>query len=279
MKKFSTIAEFTSWRKQISGTVGFVPTMGALHAGHKELLRQMRKDCDQLVLSVFVNPTQFCAAEDFLKYPKTLENDLAIAQIEKVDCVFLPSNEEIYPTSYSTYVEELNLSQPLCGTFRPGHFKGVTTIVLKLFNIIKPTKALFGLKDAQQFFVIQKMVKDLNLDIQVDAIPTVREPDGLALSSRNIYLSNLERERAPFLYKILKEQERTLLNGERITETLRHGIQKLTDASFQVQYFELLKLPLLEKLESLTLPTDQPSMLATAVFLGKTRLIDNVLMG
>jgi pantoate--beta-alanine ligase len=268
-----SVAEFRAWRRTVgeNSTVGFVPTMGALHAGHEKLLDELRARTTHSVLSIFVNPTQFGPNEDFAKYPRTFENDLEAAAQHRVHAVFAPSPEEMYPRGFSTSVEESELSAPLCGPFRPGHFRGVATVVLKLFHIVQPRVALFGLKDAQQFLVLKKMCRDLSLDLEIEGIPTVREEDGLALSSRNRYLSSEERAIAPLLYATLKAcaMEIEAERGSPLP-ALNRAARTLTDAGFTVQYLE-------------TMPTHDliagvNTVLATACFLGKTRLIDNVLL-
>lgn len=274
---FHTIAELRGWRSQVSGQVGFVPTMGALHEGHATLLRKLQGRCDHSVLSIFVNPTQFGPKEDFSKYPKTWEKDLQIAEEEKVSVVFAPTASEIFPDGYSTYVEETQLSGPLCGIFRPGHFRGVTTVVLKLFNLVQPDLALFGLKDAQQFFVLERMVRDLNLDLKIEGVPTVREPTGLALSSRNVYLTNEEREKAPLIYSTLCRIQDGLLKGEKISKMLEEGAVQLTQAGFQVQYLECRDLATFGSVQNL-IQNDQGYLIAVSAYLGSTRLIDNVII-
>ena len=261
MEIIRSLAEMQAWRRRVSTPVTFVPTMGALHAGHVELLRQAktRLPDSALVLSIFVNPLQFGPTEDLARYPKPFEKDAEIARTEKVDVLFAPSPSEMYPAGFSTSVEESELSRPLCGKFRPGHFKGVTTVVLKLFNLVRPTAAFFGLKDAQQFFVIKKMVKDLSLDIELIGVPTVREPDGLALSSRNAYLSPEERAKAPLLHAALNQVSTD-------KETIDQAKARLESNGFTVQYIELLPLP-----------EEKVSILAIAAYLGKTRLIDNLI--
>lgn len=273
------ISELRSWRKSLKGTVGFVPTMGALHSGHAELLNQMKKNCDHRVLSIFVNPTQFGPNEDLSKYPRTFQKDLEIAKNCGVEVVFFPSAEEMYPASYSTFVEENTLSQPLCGRFRPGHFRGVTTIVLKLLNSVQPHKAFFGLKDAQQFFVLKKMLEDLNLDIEMIGVPTVREKDGLALSSRNVYLSPEERQKAPEIFKTLTLASEKIKKQLSLDPILTEARQQLEAHGFIVQYLEALSLPYLQPLNTTSnpLPAHDKTLLAIAVFLGKTRLIDNLI--
>jgi pantoate--beta-alanine ligase len=294
-----TPAEARAWRARIQAEpharVGFVPTMGALHAGHEDLLKRMRSRMglcpeDQLVLSIFVNPAQFGPGEDLDKYPRTLEKDLEIARRAGVDAVFLPTPEQMYPPGYSTYVEENQLSQPLCGAARPGHFRGVTTVVLKLFNLLEPHVAYFGLKDAQQFFVLHKMARDLELKVSVEGIPTVREADGLAMSSRNRYLSVAERELAPALQRELRGLAQSL-EGVRLLAATQGGTTpvaslvdglfeqsktRLKDLGFHVQYLECLSLP---DLQPGFLRPDRPALLAVAAVLGTTRLIDNVILG
>lgn len=279
IKVIRSAEDVKAWRKSLPAetTIGFVPTMGALHSGHAELLRQARSLCEVSVLSIFVNPTQFGPNEDLAKYPRTFESDLAIAEKHGVDVVFAPTPEVMYPAGYSTYVEELEITKTLCGKFRPGHFRGVTTVVLKLFNLVRPNIALFGLKDAQQFFVLHKMAKDLDLDVSVQGVQTIREIDGLALSSRNVYLSLAERELAPRLYAVLRAAAVAISQGADRAEALARSIEELQLTGFKPQYLECLELP------GLTAPTgalsaEKPYLLAVAAYLGATRLIDNVII-
>lgn len=267
--------------------------MGALHEGHASLLRNIRHRCEISILSIFVNPTQFGPLEDLSQYPRTFEADLKIARESGVDIVFAPSPEEIYPPGSSTFVEETLLSQPLCGKFRPGHFKGVTTVVLKLFNIVRPALALFGLKDAQQFYVLKKMVRDLHIDLKIEGIPTLRESDGLAMSSRNVYLSPDERAKAPALYQTLTSTAAQLVDSpvnrrcpvtphenRTLSELLEAAQDSLQKNGFQVQYMKLLTLPhLAPPVEPTLLPLAGPFLIAVAAYLGSTRLIDNVIVG
>ncbi len=199
--------------KKQGKTIGFVPTMGALHEGHVSLIKKARKENDIVVLSIFVNPTQFGPKEDYKKYPRNFSRDSAIAKKAGVDIIFAPSAKEMYEESFSTYVEETNLSNILEGAIRPGHFRGVTTVVLKLFNIVQPDISYFGQKDWQQAVIIKKMVKDLNLDTEIKVLPTIREKDGLAQSSRNIYLNKDEQKSATILYRSLTEAKRLIENG------------------------------------------------------------------
>ncbi|MFZ9595048.1 MAG: pantoate--beta-alanine ligase [Bdellovibrionia bacterium] len=291
----SSLKEIRQWRSDAQGlkkgssekvTIGLVPTMGALHEGHAHLLRTLRPRCDLAVLSIFVNPLQFGAGEDLKTYPRTWEEDLRIAEREGVDVVFAPEAQELYPHGFSTQVEETQLSVPLCGAFRPGHFRGVSTIVLKLFHLVQPHLALFGLKDVQQFFVLKKMVEDLNLNIHVEGVPTVRESSGLALSSRNRYLSREEAEKAPLLYQCLNriQAQAQKINPalspnegrEQIFRLLTLTQEQLQNAGFRVQYLELRRVEDLSPIKDGIKPGES-YVVAAAAFLGRTRLIDNVI--
>jgi pantoate--beta-alanine ligase len=232
------------------GTIGLVPTMGAFHAGHVSLFRAARDECETVVVSLFVNPTQFNSASDLERYPRDEERDVRIAEDAGVDVLFAPSAEELYPPGYQTWIDVEELSRPLEGEFRPGHFRGVATVCCKLFNLVRPRFAYFGQKDAQQVAVVRQMVRDLNLDVEIRVLPTVRDADGLALSSRNVLLSPAEREAAAALPRALAtrdpERARALLNG------------------LEVDYLEIADF--------------EPRVLAGAVRVGKTRLIDNVVV-
>lgn len=241
--------ELSHWRKTATGAIGVVPTMGALHQGHATLLRKIRSRCDISVLTLFVNPIQFGPNEDLSRYPKTFERDLEIAAAEGVDVVFAPEASTIYSPEHSTFVEEQSISRFLCGKFRPGHFRGVTTVVLKLFHLIQPSLALFGLKDAQQFFILDRMVKDLNLGTRIEGVSTVRELDGLALSSRNVYLSSDNRSKAPFLYECLLSAQTHIQNGFGIATTLQNTHQRLLGHGFDVQYLECHELPVFRAIQ------------------------------
>src|SRR5512136_2180449 len=213
MKVISTVAEFKKERHRIRGTVGFVPTMGYFHEGHLFLARRAKAENDISVVSIFVNPTQFGPKEDFARYPRDPERDLAMLEKEKTDLVLMPPVEEIYPAGASTWVDVENVTKTLEGAARPGHFRGVATVCTKLFNIVQPAKAYFGQKDAQQVVVIKRTVADLNMNLEIVVVPTVREPDGLAMSSRNIYLSPEERKAATVLYKALKLAQEIFADG------------------------------------------------------------------
>ncbi len=256
--------------------IGFVPTMGALHEGHLSLVRRAREISDIVVASIFVNPTQFGPQEDYSHYPRDLENDATKLSQEGVDHLFIPSAQEIYPPSYATYVEVEGLGERLCGRSRPGHFRGVTTIVLKLFSIVSSHYAFFGQKDAQQVVIIQKMVEDLNLDTHIIVCPTVREADGLAMSSRNKYLDTEERQAATILYKALQHANEMIGAGTRnaavIGQTMREMIN--SEPRARIDYIEIVNAKTLDPLTML----DGECLLALAVFVGPTRLIDNLIV-
>jgi pantoate--beta-alanine ligase len=260
------------WRRE-GYVISFVPTMGFLHEGHLALVRKAKELGDKVVVSIFVNPLQFGPSEDFREYPRDLERDKKLLQKEGVDALFVPNAEEMYPPDFQTYVEVTKLTKGLCGAFRPGHFKGVTTVVLKLFNIVQPDIAIFGEKDYQQLQVIKQMVKDLNLDIKIVGHPTVRETDGLAMSSRNTYLSPLEKKSALSLYKALLLAEKLIKEGEKEAKKIKKELEEFI-YSFpftRVQYIELVDPETLEPVEII----DKPVLCALAVYVGKARLIDN----
>lgn len=276
-----SVNELKQWRNSFThADLGFVPTMGALHQGHEALMSQAAQAHKSSLLSIFVNPAQFGPQEDLAQYPRTFEADLELARRCGITAVFAPQPQDFYPAGFSTQVEETQLSKPLCGAFRPGHFKGVTTVVLKLFNLVRPHTAYFGLKDAQQFLVIRKMVQDLQLHVRLQGVATVRDPDGLALSSRNRYLSPQQRALAPLLQQHLKCVAHDVV--ERKTSWL-HSLEKaredLATQGFQVQYLDLLQVPDLSPWPLEGLPPSAPGLLAVAAYLGTTRLIDNVWLG
>jgi pantoate--beta-alanine ligase len=257
-------------------TIGLVPTMGALHAGHASLIRAARQETDLVVVSVFVNPTQFAPGEDFERYPRTLAEDLELCAREGVDAVFAPSAEEMYPPGYCTYVEVQGMQHVLCGVRRPTHFRGVATVVLKLFNIVSPDIAYFGQKDAQQARIIAQLVRDLNLPVQLRVCPIVREPDGLALSSRNRYLSPAERQQAVVLYQALEEARQQIAAGERDAARLQQVLQAriATAPLARLEYAAVVDADTLQPLARLR----GRVLLALAVHFGSTRLIDNLLL-
>lgn len=254
--------------------IAFVPTMGYLHEGHLSLVRIARKKGDVVVVSIFVNPTQFGPSEDYRSYPRDEKRDLELLKREKVDYVFIPAVEEMYPSGYQTYVEVIELSKPLCGRSRPGHFKGVCTVVTKLFNIVKPHVAIFGEKDYQQLKIIERMVSDLNMDLKIIPGPLVREKDGLAMSSRNVYLSEEERKSALSLSRALFEAREMVKNGVRDCEVLKKRVREMIEKEpyTKIDYVEIVHPHTLESLTEI----EKEGVLALAVFVGKARLIDNI---
>ena len=261
------------WKKE-GKRIGFVPTMGYLHEGHLSLVRESKKRADVTVVSIFVNPTQFGPKEDYKKYPRDLEKDSAYLEKGGVDCLFYPDAADVYPPGYRTFVEVPGLQDRLCGKSRPGHFRGVATVVFKLFNIIRPDIAFFGAKDAQQVLIIERMAADLDLDVEVVTCPIVREPDGLALSSRNAYLSPEERKAAPVLSISLRGAERAVAAGERDAAIVLAGIRSAIEAEplARVDYVEAVDPTNLEPVAKL----HGDVLIALAVFFGSTRLIDNI---
>jgi len=272
MKVTKTIASFRAWRKHRTGRMVVVPTMGALHHGHAELIRSARVLAGRkgsVVVSLFVNPAQFGPKEDFAAYPRPWRKDLAVCQLSGADALFMPSAEELYFPDRSITVEESLLSSSLCGRSRPGHFRGVCTVVAKLFLIVQPTHAVFGEKDWQQLAIIRRMARDLNFPIKVLGHPTVREPDGLAASSRNAYLSADERALAPLMHAALQEAA-SKKSPPAIVASAKKSLGKIPNA--RVDYVEAVEAASLQALKNRNLP----GRLVAAVFLGGTRLIDNL---
>jgi pantoate--beta-alanine ligase len=277
MKLVKTIEEMRAFRKSLrkSGKrLGLVPTMGALHEGHLSLVRAARDKSDVVAVSIFVNPTQFGPNEDFAKYPRTLKSDSAMLEREKVDVIFAPSVEDMYPVRTVTWVTVEGMSDRLCGKSRPGHFRGVTTVVSKLFNIIEPDTAFFGQKDAAQVAIIRRMVRDLNMPVSVEVCPIIRESDGLALSSRNAYLSPAERNSALVLHRSLQRAQKLFDQGERDSEKLIAASKQefATEPSARLDYFEIVDPDSLEPMPTIS----TPALIAVAAFVGNTRLIDNI---
>ena len=276
MKVIEKIDEMRRLRLELTEPVGFVPTMGYLHEGHLALVRWARTENPSLVISIFVNPTQFGPQEDFDKYPRDPERDLALLEKERVDIVFMPSVNEMYPPRFNSWVEVGKVTERLEGASRPGHFRGVTTVVAKLFNIIQPTRAYFGQKDAQQVVVIKKMVAELNMNLEIVTVPTMRERDGLAMSSRNTYLNPEERKAATVLYQAISLAQKFWLQGETNAQAIRQQmltlIQKQPLAA--IDYVSITDTKTLDELDTVN-PTALVSM---AVRIGKTRLIDNVVL-
>ncbi len=276
MEVIKTIAEMRRLRIKLTEPVGFVPTMGYLHQGHLALIRQAKADSASVMVSIFVNPAQFGADEDFDRYPRNSEFDLSLLQKEGVDVAFIPSKAEIYPPHFSSRLDVGNITQRLEGVSRPGHFNGVSTIVVKLFNIVQPTRAYFGQKDAQQAIVIRKMVADLNMNLNVITLPTVREPDGLAMSSRNNYLNPRERKSAVILYQSLTLARKLWQQGENDAEYLRNEMVRLIrkEPLVAIDYVSIADPETLDELEEIK----PPALVSLAVKIGDTRLIDNVVL-
>lgn len=262
-----------------NGSIGFVPTMGFLHEGHVKLIKKSISENETTIVSIYVNPTQFGPKEDFSVYPRNLEKDKILLESLGVDILFYPENKEIYPENFLTKVNVSELGEVLCGKSRPGHFEGVATIVLKLFNIINPDFAYFGQKDAQQLIIIKKMVEDLNLKVKVKSLPTVREEDGLALSSRNIKLSDEGRKSAAILNRSLKNAEKIIINKSiRDSDVIRKGIKKMIESenSTRIDYVEIISLKGLKKIQNIDINN---TLIATAIFIEGVRLIDNFILG
>ena len=255
--------------------IGFVPTMGYLHEGHLSLIRCSKKENDITVVSIFVNPLQFGANEDFGRYPRDFERDKSLCEKENVDFIFYPNYEEMYPEGFQTYVEVVELSKGLCGDFRAGHFKGVATVVAKLFNIVCPDNAYFGKKDFQQLKVIQRMIEDLNFPIKVVGCPVVREPDGLAMSSRNKYLSDEERGSALYISKALFEAKKMFEDGITDANLIKERVKQIISQAKhlkEIQYVEIIDSNTLKPVDDVK----KSDVLAVAAFIGNTRLIDNI---
>ncbi len=275
VRSISQARKIIAMQKKKGRKIGLVPTMGFLHEGHLSLVRIACRECDYLVVSIFVNPTQFGPREDLRKYPRDLKRDLRLLRKEGVDLVFYPSAKALYPRGFRTYVEVLEWSKLLCGATRPIHFRGVTTIVLKLFNILTPDIAVFGRKDYQQAVIIRRMVKDLNLDVRIMTGKIVREPDGLAMSSRNTYLSKSERERAVVLYESIRWLRQAYVKGLRDPKLAeRKMAMMIRHNKGRIDYISLLDKNTLEPVKKLRKGT----LVALAVFFGKTRLIDNTVL-
>ncbi len=265
--------QFVRMKKAEGKTIGFVPTMGYLHSGHLSLIKKSTSQNDVTVISIFVNPTQFGENEDLDQYPRDFERDCRLVQEAGADAVFFPTAGMMYPEGYKTYVEVVDITKRLCGVTRPTHFKGVTTVVTKLFHIVAPDRAYFGQKDAQQLLVIRRMVKDLNMDIEIVGCPIIRETDGLAMSSRNLYLSREERTQATVLNQSLEMAEKMIDSGERNSAALKKAITK------EIEEMELARIDYVELVDTESLlPAQQITgevLIALAVYFGKTRLIDN----
>lgn len=264
-------------RREQDRTIGLVPTMGALHEGHLSLVREARRMCDVVVVSVFVNPTQFEPSEDFEHYPRNLTKDTALLTDYNVDYIFAPSPEEMYPKDFSTYVNVSGLSKPLEGETRPGHFRGVATVVAILFNTVRPDFAFFGQKDAQQAVIIKRMVRDLAFDTEIVVLPTVREDSGLAISSRNLYLNAEEQQSASVIHLGLTKAKEGFKKGERHAAKLEEIVRTTIESEprLRVDYVSVVDAETLMKLDKVD---ERPILIAVAAYVGKTRLIDNTML-
>lgn len=276
-EQISALRTYLRGLRQERKTVGFVPTMGALHAGHLSLVQRAKGDCDVVVVSIFVNPTQFGPQEDYAKYPRDSSRDMQLTSNGGVDALFMPSNEEIYPAGFQTWVDVTEISQPLEGARRPGHYRGVATIVTKLLNIVQPDIAYFGQKDYQQFLVVERLARDLNMSAAIQMVPTLRETDGLALSSRNVYLSEEERSAATLLSRLLSLAAQRVAEGVHSAKTLRAELLDVIAAEplASLEYLELANPDTLKPIENLG---EGVSLVILAIQIGGTRLIDNALL-
>ena len=277
MRVIETSQEMAQACREACRPLGLVPTMGALHGGHLALVRRARQENQRLAVSIFVNPTQFSQSEDLSRYPRDLERDLALLRQEGVDLVYTPSPKEIYPPGFDTWVDPGALADRLEGAARPGHFRGVATVVTKLFNLLRPDRAYFGQKDGQQVLVIQQLVRDLNIGVEVVLVPTVREPDGLALSSRNAYLTPEQRKAAPVIYRALTRAQELRRQGLAGGDELRAEVRRVLAEEpllDQIEYVSLADWGTLEELDVL----EGRAMLSVSVMLGQTRLIDNLIL-
>jgi len=263
------------WKSK-NRTIGFAPTMGYLHEGHLSLVRASKKKADVTVVSIFVNPTQFGPKEDFRTYPRDFERDAGLLKKEGVDVLFYPDADKMYPGGYKTYVEVHDLQDKLCGRSRPGHFRGVSTVVLKLFNIVRPDYAFFGQKDAQQAIILRRMARDLDLDVRVEVVPIVREADGLAMSSRNTYLGPDERKAGLSLSRSLRQAKMRIGAGERRPAVILSALKEMIAAEplARIDYIEAVDMDTLEPVKEIS----EGTLIALAVFIGKTRLIDNMIV-
>lgn len=278
MRTITTVKEMQALSNEVrrDRTIGFVPTMGYLHEGHLALVRKARELADVVVVSIFINPTQFGPNEDLAKYPRDFDRDARLLEEEKTDIIFFPDSKEMYPKGYSTYVQVRDLQNHLCGKSRVGHFVGVATVVAKLFNIVKPHFAVFGQKDYQQLKIIERMVKDLNMDLEIVPYPTVRDEDGLAMSSRNTYLSKDERARALLISAGLAEAERLFRNGTRDASVIQREVEAILKSreGIEIEYVSVVDPETLEDIEQI----GDKALVAVACLVGKTRLIDNKLL-
>ena len=280
IKKSKRMVSTSELLKSKGEKIGLVPTMGYLHKGHISLIKRARAECSKVFVSIFVNPIQFGPKEDFARYPRNFKRDCSFSEKAGADYIFFPSTDEMYEKDFKTFAEVQDLGDVMCGRARPGHFRGVCTVVLKLFNIIRPNIAYFGQKDYQQLVIIRKMTKDLNVPVEIAECPTVREEDGLAISSRNKYLSSDERKNAVVLFQSLKLAEELIINGQKNLEIVRKAaLEKLESNPFvsKIDYFDFRDKDMLYEIERI----DQKAariLIASAIWIGETRLIDNILL-
>jgi pantoate--beta-alanine ligase len=277
MEIVTTLEDLRTAKKNWKGVVGLVPTMGFLHAGHASLVKRARKECDHVVVSIFVNPAQFAPNEDFAAYPRDLDRDAALLKEAGADLIFAPTDEVMYPEGYQTYITVEEVTKVLEGAMRPAHFRGVTTVVAKLFNAVQPDKAFFGQKDAQQVAVLSRMVKDLNYNLEMVVCPIVREKDGLALSSRNTYLDESQRKAALVLSRSLRKARSVFAGGERSTRAIRAAMDAVFagESAAKVQYISIADTVTLQEIDQI----ESGALVSMAVYMGKTRLIDNTVLG
>ncbi len=275
-KTIKSVRNLVKTARNKGKTIGFVPTMGALHIGHISLINTAVRKCDFVVVSIFINPTQFGSGEDFEKYPRPLKTDMAICRKAGVDAVFAPTTAQMYPQENLAWVNVEKLTEHLCGRFRPGHFRGVTTVCTKLFNIVEPDIAFFGQKDAQQAIIIKQMVSDLNIPLKIIVCPTVRQSDGLAVSSRNQYLTASQKKDALLIYKSLLKCKKLIENGTKDTKTIINQMRKILQQapSIKIEYISIIDAKTLKKLDNIT----GKVLSAVAVKIGSTRLIDNIML-
>jgi pantoate--beta-alanine ligase len=278
MNTVTSLAELRQALAKLPSPLGLVPTMGFLHAGHLSLVQAARAECASVVVSIFVNPTQFGPGEDLDRYPRDLPRDLALLESAGTDLVWTPTSEVMYPPGYQTWVTVEDVTRPLEGSMRPGHFRGVATVVAKLFNAVQPRRAYFGQKDAQQVAVIRRMARDLDFNLEVVVCPTVREPDGLAMSSRNVYLNEAERQAATVLYRALRLAHGAFVAGQRQAQALRQILLDTIQSEplARLQYASCADPDTLQEIDGLV---THRALLSLAVFIGKTRLIDNWVVG
>ena len=272
--------EMQAWADHYRGegkTIGFVPTMGYLHEGHMNLIKEARRTTDIVVVSIFVNPAQFGKGEDYKQYPRDLKGDRQKVERVGANILYVPSVADMYPKGYLTYVNVEEITRTMCGASRPGHFKGVATVVTKLFNTVKPHKAFFGQKDYQQSIVIKRIVRDLNMDVEIIVLPTMREPDDLAMSSRNSYLNKEERKAARILYRSLKKAEEMIKEGESSAKKIYDGMKRMiaSEPLAKIEYITIADPETLKPLKEVR----EKTLIALAVWIGKTRLIDNIIVG